>query len=85
MLIPQDPNAEIGQIAGFSEKDIEKVIRMYENISLPENSTLYNISILFEATNLYATTTCDIDSSHATRSQLITIIIVTLNICTHLQ
>ena len=29
----QDPNAQIGQIDGFSEKDVERVRRMYGNSS----------------------------------------------------
>jgi len=31
LLILQDPNAQIGQRNGFSEKDIERVVRMYGN------------------------------------------------------
>jgi hypothetical protein len=58
---PRDPNAQIGQMDGFSDKDVERVIRMYENVNVPDNS------------------------SHATRSHFITFIIITLNICTHLQ
>jgi len=30
LLILQDPNAQIGQRVGFSEKDIEKLEKMYK-------------------------------------------------------
>jgi len=51
----QDANATIGQTEGFSEKDIQKLAKMYES------------------------------SSYATRSQFITLIIISLNVLTHLQ
>jgi hypothetical protein len=28
----QDPNAQIGQRAGFSDRDLEKLATMYENV-----------------------------------------------------
>jgi len=70
----QDPTARIGQLNGFSAKDVERLGRMYENSTMYGNLTLRLIS------------NCVINSSHATRSQFITfIVIITLNICTHLQ
>jgi hypothetical protein len=82
---PTDPTAEIGQIDGFSAKDIEKVARMYESSTLPANSTLVEISTLFEASNLNLELTCVKNSSYATRSQLISLIMIILLIFTHLQ
>jgi hypothetical protein len=35
----QDPNATIGQIDGFSEKDILRLERMYENETYDGNSS----------------------------------------------
>jgi hypothetical protein len=71
---PKDPTARIGQLNGFSAKDVERLGRMYENSTMYGNLTLRLIS------------NCVINSSHATRSQFITfIVIITLNICTHLQ
>ena len=81
----QDPHAQIGQIEGFSARDIERVVRMYDDSTLPANSSVDEITILYDASKLYLDLTCDKSSSHATRSTYITLIIITLNICTHLQ
>jgi hypothetical protein len=32
LLILQDENAEIGQRAGFSERDLQKLSKMYEDV-----------------------------------------------------
>jgi hypothetical protein len=32
LLILQDPNANIGQRAGFSERDLQKLAIMYQNV-----------------------------------------------------
>jgi len=68
---PKDPNAQIGQRDGLSEKDIERIARMY--------GTTYETSTSQE------TSTSGDYSYYATPSLFITLIIINLNICTHLQ
>ena len=64
---------------GFSAKDIEKLAKMYEVSS--DNREENSSNVTNESSN-YAT---DENSSNATRSQYITLIIITLLILTHLQ
>ena len=110
-LTLQDPNATIGQRDGFSEKDIQKLEKMYENSSYTttESSsypTTESSSYTTTESSSYPTTesssynTTDNssytttessshntteNSSYATRSQFITLIMITLNVLTHLQ
>jgi hypothetical protein len=37
----QDPNANIGQIAGFSEKDLQRLALMYQNVSNFETNAVH--------------------------------------------
>jgi hypothetical protein len=91
----QDPNATIGQRDGFSAKDIEKLEKMYEESSY---TTEENSSYSTEETPTYTTeenssynteenpsNTTEENSSYTPRSQFITLIIITLNVLTHLQ
>jgi hypothetical protein len=74
LFILQDPNATIGQRDGFSAKDIEKLAKMYENLSFVTTTPS-------DATTSYATRS----PNYSTRLQFIIIIIITLNVLTHLQ
>ena len=102
-LTLQDPNATIGQRDGFSEKDIQKLEKMYENSSYTTTeSSSYTTtesssyptteSSSYNTTDNSSYTTTESsshntteNSSYATRSQFITLIMITLNVLTHLQ
>jgi len=79
---PRDPNAEIGQHWGFSARDIERLELMYNTTDNSSYTTTETSSPTTTESSSYNTTE---NSSYATRSQFITLIIITLNVLTHLQ
>ena len=107
-LTLQDPNATIGQRDGFSEKDIQKLEKMYESSSYTttesssyttnesssytttesssypttESSSYTTTESSFYNTTYNSSYTTTESSSYATRSQFITLIIITLNVFT---
>jgi hypothetical protein len=87
LFLLQEPDEKIGQNRRMSAIDIVKLDKMYEGSSYTteevSNSTAEENST--STTEGNSTFTTEENSSYTPRPQFITLIIITLNVLTHLQ